>query len=67
MKTKKATTPRLREIEIPTAEAWLATGAIKETGRGEENTYYRDQFDNEFFCKDYPKTEFEKLTLTDNH
>lgn len=66
MKTKKATTPRLREIEIPTAEAWLASGAITETGRGDENTYYRDQFGAEFFCKNYPKPEPEQLTLVVN-
>jgi hypothetical protein len=57
--------PRLTEIEIPTAEAWLASGAITETIRGEENTYYIDGFYREFFCKNYPEQE-QRLVLVTN-
>jgi hypothetical protein len=53
-KASKKTGTSLTEIEIPTAEAWLASGAIKETSRGNENTYYIDTFDREYFCKNYP-------------
>ena len=38
----------MREIEIRTMQAWLRTGAIKETDRGSENAYFIDQFDNEY-------------------
>jgi hypothetical protein len=43
-----------REIEIPTAELWLSTGAITITETGEENTYYVNEFGHLFFCKNYP-------------
>ena len=45
------------EIEESTAESWLATDAIRVTSIGNENTYYIDQFSNEFFCKNYPDNE----------
>lgn len=43
-----------REIEIPTADLWLSTGAITITDIGEENTYYTNEFGHLFFCKNYP-------------
>jgi len=43
-----------REIEIPTANLWLSTGAITITDIGEENTYYVNEFGHLFFCKNYP-------------
>lgn len=51
MKTIPEKLPRLIEVEIETAELWLKTGTIKVTETGNENTYYIDQFDNLFFCK----------------
>ena len=42
------------EIETKTAENWLASGAIRVTQRGEENTYYVTEFDHEYFAKNYP-------------
>ena|ERR1035437_2827897 len=47
--------PKLTELEECTAGDWLARGTIKETSRGEENTYYRDEFENQFYCKNYPR------------
>ena len=44
----------VKEIEENTVNAWLRTGAIQITDEGEENTYYIDQFDNLFYCKNYP-------------
>lgn len=52
----KSTLPRLVELEERTAALWLQIGTIAETSRGEENTYYRDQFDNQFYCKNYPRS-----------
>ncbi len=46
---------RIIELEETTANNWLALGTITEDGRGEENTYYTDQFENRFFCKNYPR------------
>ena len=43
-----------RELEIPTADLWLSTGAITTTETGEENTYYVNEFGYLFFCKNYP-------------
>ena len=45
---------RLKELEENTANTWLRTGVIQITDEGEENTYYIDQFDNLFYCKNYP-------------
>lgn len=47
--------PELTELEERTANDWLQRGTIAETSRGEENTYYRDEFENQFYCKNYPK------------
>ena len=57
MKRTKITTTKLdlpREIEIQTAEIWLASGAIKVSHVGNENTYYVNEFDHKFMCKNYP-------------
>jgi hypothetical protein len=43
-----------KELEIQTAELWLASGAIKVTEIGQENTYYVNEFDHKFYCKNYP-------------
>ena len=49
-----------RELEEKTADLWLSLGTIKIESYGSENTYYVDQFDNKFFCKNYPQAfEFE--------
>ncbi len=48
MKNKR---PAIHWIEIETAELWLKLGTIEVTEIGQENTYYKDQFDNQFFCK----------------
>jgi len=42
-------------IEEQTAENWLMTGAITVTEYGNENTYYVDEFENTFYCKNYPQ------------
>jgi hypothetical protein len=52
---KKTSLPKLREIEEVTAATWVAQGTITVSSIGNENTYYVDQFDNEFFCKNYPR------------
>ena len=44
-----------RELEENTANLWLEQGTIKIEDYGSENTYYIDQFDNRFFCKNYPQ------------
>jgi len=46
-----------QELEINTAENWLANGTIWISETGSENTYYTDQFDREYFCKNYPQPE----------
>jgi len=53
-KIKQSTLPKIRSIEQNTVDLWLSLGTIKITEYGEENTYYVDQFDNEFCCKNYP-------------
>ena len=50
-----STLPKIDEIEEKTADLWLALGTIWITDTGQENTYYVDQFDNQFFCKNYPR------------
>ena len=47
--------PEITEIEEKTANLWLELGTIKITDIGQENTYYVDQFENQFFCKNYPR------------
>lgn len=43
------------EIEENTVAAWLLTGAIQLSTTGHENSYYLDQFGNQFYCKNYPE------------
>ena len=50
----KSTLPKIRHIEQTTVDLWLTIGTIKISELGEENSYYVDQFDNEFYCKNYP-------------
>jgi hypothetical protein len=62
MRTKKKTKlidlELPRELEIPTADLWLSTGAITITETGDENTYYTNEFGHLFFCKNYPPLAF---------
>jgi uncharacterized protein YvpB len=53
--TYTSTLPKITEIEEKTADIWLSLGTICVTDTGEENTYYIDQFDNQFYCKNYPR------------
>lgn len=57
MKASKKTynLPIITEIEEKTATIWLALGTITVTSTGSENTYYIDEFGNEFYCKNYPR------------
>lgn len=56
MKHKRASTlPKMIEIEEQTTATWLAQGTIAVTSTGEENTYYTDEFNNNFYCKNYPQ------------
>jgi len=50
-----STLPEINEIEEITANLWLELGTIKITDTGQENTYYVDQFENQFYCKNYPR------------
>jgi len=50
-----STLPDIREIEEKTAGLWLQLGTIKVTDTGQENTYYVDQFEQQFYCKNYPR------------
>ena len=47
-----------RELEETTSDLWLAQGTITVVEYGNENTYYKDQFDNRFFCKNYPQDQY---------
>jgi len=47
--------PNPQELEINTADLWLTQGTIRISDTGSENTYYTDQFDREYFCKNYPQ------------
>ena len=46
-----STLPKITKIEEKTANIWLALGTIWVTETGQENTYYVDQFGNQFYCK----------------
>jgi hypothetical protein len=50
-----STLPDIKEIEEKTANLWLELGTVKITDTGQENTYYVDQFENQFYCKNYPR------------
>jgi len=58
-KIKQSTLLKIRYIEQNTVDLWLSLGTIKISELGEENTYYVDQFDNEFYCKNYPNNKYE--------
>ena len=45
----------MQELEQVTANNWLDIDTIWVTETGEENTYYTDQFDYKYFCKNYPE------------
>jgi len=47
--------PKIVELEEKTADLWLSLGTITIDDIGQENTYYVDQFKNQFFCKNYPR------------
>lgn len=47
--------PEITELEEVTANLWLSQGTINVTEYGNENTYYIDEFDHIFFCKNYPE------------
>ena len=53
--TYVSTLPNIQEIEEKTADLWLTLGTIKITETGQENTYYVDQFEQQFYCKNYPR------------
>ena len=48
------------EIEIKTAETWLASGAITVSDIGNENTYYVNEFGHEFFARTIQDPEFDQ-------
>ena len=43
-----------KELDQKTVDTWLMLGTIRIVEYGSENTYYRDKFENEFYCKNYP-------------
>ena len=45
----------MKEISQITVDTWLSQKTIKITEYGNENTYYMDNFENGFYCKNYPK------------
>ena len=44
----------LTELEVNVADAWLKSGAIRVESFGTENTYYLNEFNHSFYCKNYP-------------
>jgi hypothetical protein len=54
-KTYTSTPLKITEIEEKIADTWLNLKTIWITDVGQENTYYIDEFDNEFYCKNYPQ------------
>lgn len=55
MRDERPSMPKLTELEERTAALWARQGTIVVESYGEENTYYRDEFGNQFFCKNYPQ------------
>jgi hypothetical protein len=53
--TLKTPLPKIVELEEKTANLWLSLGTITIDETGQENTYYVDQFGNQFYCKNYPQ------------
>ena len=54
MRVKEALDGYPRELEENVADLWLKQGTITITDYGSENTYYVDEFDYQYFCKNYP-------------
>ena len=52
MKTQQL--PKIIWLEEFTANLWEAHGTIKPIWYGDENTYYVNEFGQEFYCKNYP-------------
>lgn len=52
---KLKTLPEITEIEEKTADLWREAGTIRAVSYGNENTYYIDELDREYFCKNYPE------------
>ena len=52
---KPAPLPEVIELEEVTANTWVEQGTIWITSTGSENTYYTDEFDMQYFCKNYPQ------------
>ena len=50
---------KLMELETVQADTLLLQGSVVIEYEGSENTYYFDQFGNEFYCKNYPIGEWE--------
>jgi hypothetical protein len=60
---KKTSLPKIDYIEQKTVDIWLSLGTIKVTDYGHENTYYVDQFGNQFYCKNYPVNSYKVLAM----
>ena len=60
---KQAPLPEVTELEEVTANTWLTQGTIWITSHGSENTYYTDEFDKEYFCKNYPQIDIDQVSL----
>ena len=43
------------EIDDRTAQTLLERGEIQLASTGEENSYYKDRFNQVFLCKNYPE------------
>lgn len=50
----KRNTDYPEELETNMAELWLKNGAIKIDNYGTENTYYKDEYNRAYYCKNYP-------------
>jgi hypothetical protein len=44
----------LTELEPETAAERVASGTIRLTETGSENSYYKDRYEREYFSKNYP-------------
>lgn len=51
----KTALSKIVELEEKIADLWLSIGTITIDDIGQENTYYVDQFGNQFYCKNYPQ------------
>ena len=48
------TLPQVTELEPETARLWNDNGTIRVTEWGSENTYYVNEFEQRFYCKNHP-------------